>query len=106
MKRATTYTACLHNGKIIKAKTVAKLRRIAPLIRKVWRNTNHESIQWSDRFRLDKLLKIPTKGRYVTEYHNDWVYIDSDKGVLSDKVSMRERLRAVYQHVNRRRKKL
>jgi hypothetical protein len=94
MKRTTIYTACLLNGKIIKAKTIAKLRRIAPQIRKIWRDTNHRSIQWSDRFQLDKLLRIPTKGRYVTEYCNDWVYIDSDKGVLSDKVSMREMYRA------------
>ena len=108
MKRRTTYTACLKNDKIINAKTIAKLRAIAPQIRKVWLSTEYHGkgldIQWSDRFMLDKLLKIPTKGRYVTEYTAGWVYLDSDwdDGILKTKASLRERYRAKHQHANRR----
>lgn len=109
MKRKTLYTACLNNGKIIKAKTIARLRRIAPQIRKVWQDTElvykqtkGKSTQRSGRFTLDKLLKIPTKGRYAVEYFSNWAYLDSDceDGILKIKASLRERYIARHQHVN------
>lgn len=84
MKRKTIYTACLYDGKnfkIIKAKTRAKLRKFAPFIRKIWMDSELPNkqkclrgVQWSDRFMLDKFLKIPTKGRYRMEIWKEPLY--------------------------------
>ncbi len=64
MKRQTIYKAWLKDGRIIKAKTRARIRKFAPNIIKVWMDTHQPykhrksvTTQWAIKSNLDRFLK-------------------------------------------------
>jgi len=98
MKKHTMYEVVLKDGRHIKAKTLAKLRRFASQIVKIWKvwkiKKDSTTICSYSRFYLDKALRRLTKGKYKTKYMNDAVWVlDSEKPLFSSKITPRLWLR-------------
>ena len=105
----TSYTATLVDGGCVHAKTIAKLRRLAPRITSIRRDQrtrwgNFITTRWTGIY-LDRLLKRSTKNKYRTKYLVDPVWIvSSDPLIVSTKVTPRLRLRIQRQSRSRRKR--